>query len=65
MEVIKIRNLLIGAVLFVLLFLILHFLGIKYFVIFNGIEWLTKFILPWIFLYWLVRMIKFFEKKKQ
>lgn len=30
----------------------------------NGIEWATKFILPWIVLYWFIRLIKSIEEKK-
>ncbi|GGM42903.1 hypothetical protein GCM10011351_31030 [Paraliobacillus quinghaiensis] len=27
------------------------------------IEWATKFILPWIFLYWIIRLTKILEKR--
>jgi len=28
----------------------------------NLIEWATKFVLPWIILYWLIRLVKGIEK---
>jgi hypothetical protein len=28
-------------------------------------EWITKFIMPWLFLYWFIRAIKFWEQKQK
>lgn len=42
---------------------VLHFIGYEFYIIFNLIEWATKFVLPWVALYWLVKAIKVFEKK--
>lgn len=53
----------IAASVFALL-TILHFIGYELFIIFSLIEWATKFILPWIALYWVVRVIKLFEGKR-
>lgn len=48
----------------VLVFLtVLHFIGYEFYIIFSLIEWATKFILPWVALYWVVRLIKVFEAK--
>ena len=29
----------------------------------QGIEWVTKFILPWIILYWIIRLVKNIENR--
>ena len=42
---------------------VLHYIGYEFYIIFSLIEWATKFVLPWVVLYWLVRAIKVFEKK--
>lgn len=52
----------IAAIIIVFL-TVLHFLGYQISFIFRLIEWSTKFILPWIALYWLTRAIKLLEKK--
>ncbi|WP_226666271.1 hypothetical protein [Metabacillus litoralis] len=52
----------LAAILFILL-TILHFMGFELYITFRLIEWATKFVLPWVALYWLVRLIKVFEKK--
>jgi hypothetical protein len=57
------RNLIIGFAILLALFLLLLFFGIDSIIIFRIIEWTTKFILPWVFLYWLIRMVKTLEKK--
>jgi hypothetical protein len=57
------RNLIIGFVILLALFLLLPFFGIDSIIVFRIIEWTTKFILPWVFLYWLIRMVKTLEKK--
>jgi hypothetical protein len=56
--------LIIGAVVILGLFLALPFFGIASSILFSLIEWTTKFILPWVVLYWLVRAIKTLEKKR-
>ena len=53
------------AAIILIFLLVLRVIGF-YFqlsVIFSVIEWATKFILPWIALYWLVRAIKGLDKK--
>ncbi|WP_342604180.1 hypothetical protein [Peribacillus sp. FSL E2-0159] len=58
------KNLIIGIiVLLVLWLLILPLFNINSsYLIPNVIEWATKFILPWIVLYWIIRLIKNLEK---
>lgn len=51
-------------VLLLLLWFVLDFVGVNItYVVPILIEWATKFILPWILLYWLIRLIKSLEKK--
>ncbi|OKL35295.1 hypothetical protein BLL40_16230 [Domibacillus mangrovi] len=47
----------------IIFYLALSFLGINPTAIFMAIEWITKFILPWIFSYWFMRLVKILEKK--
>ena len=48
----------------ILVFLIaLNIFGYRLSIIFRIIEWATKFVLPWIALYWLIRAIKVLDKK--
>lgn len=57
-------KILIGLVTFFSIWLILGALGINIpYVVPKVIEWSTKFILPWIFLYLLFRLIKTLEVK--
>ncbi|MCK0470159.1 hypothetical protein [Halalkalibacter sp. APA_J-10(15)] len=44
------------------LFIIFPLFGIDYRLLFEAIEWGTKFLLPWLALYWLIRAVKQFEK---
>lgn len=53
----------IGGAVLVVLFIILPFFNIESFFLFVLIEWITKFVLPWIALYWLNRGVKALEKK--
>ncbi len=59
------KKLIIGTiVLFALLVLLSFFLQISIsYLIPNVIEWVTKFILPWIILYWFIRLVQIFENK--
>ncbi|ARK32257.1 hypothetical protein [Halalkalibacter krulwichiae] len=43
--------------------LISNFFGYSIYFFLGMIEWATKFILPWIILYWLIRLILSLEKK--
>jgi hypothetical protein len=52
----------IAAIIFVFL-TVLEFFGYQFSIIFRLIEWATKFVLPWVALYWLVRAIKVLDKK--
>lgn len=52
----------IGLALFIL-YWALPFLGLDSTAIFIGIEWITKFILPWIFVYWFMKLVKILEQK--
>ena len=61
----KMKNLIIGIIVLFALWLILRFIGINTsYVIPDLIEWATKFILPWILLYWIIRLVKGLEKNK-
>ncbi len=53
------------AAMILIFLVVLRYVGFyfQYSVIFGVIEWATKFILPWIALYWLVRAIKVLDKK--
>lgn len=55
---------LIIGVIILGLFLALPFYGIASSTLPSLIEWSTKFILPWVFLYWFIRAIKTLEKKR-
>jgi hypothetical protein len=57
----RMKNLIIGIIVLVILWLIPQFINTS--VIPNVIEWATKFILPWIILYWFIRLVKNLEKK--
>ncbi|MGE7921261.1 hypothetical protein ACQKM9_20320 [Viridibacillus sp. NPDC093762] len=59
------KNLIICIIVLFALWLILPFIGINTsYVIPNLIEWATKFILPWILLYWIIRLVNGLEKNK-
>ena len=59
------KNLIIGVLVLVALWFTLPFIGIDApYVIPNLIEWATKFVLPWVFLYWIIRVVKTLEKKE-
>ncbi|ALS75753.1 hypothetical protein AUC31_11335 [Planococcus rifietoensis] len=54
---------LILTIIFALLWVLASAIGINSIVFFpNAIAWTTKFILPWIALYWLIRLVKIQEK---
>ena len=52
------KDLLSAFVVIIALLLLLPFLGVNTGIFFEMIEWSTKFILPWLGLYWLVRLVK-------
>ncbi|RCW62148.1 hypothetical protein DFR57_1323 [Saliterribacillus persicus] len=57
------KKIIIGIAILLGLWLILNLANINTsYVIPTLIEWSTKFILPWIFLYWFVRLVKTREK---
>ena len=57
------KKLIIGIIVLFALWLVLPFFGINTsYIIPYVIEWSTKFILPWLVLYWIVRLVKAFEK---
>ena len=61
------KNMIIGIIVLVLfaLWLLLPLIGINSSnLISHTIEWATTFILPWIFLYWIVKFIKKLEKNQ-
>ncbi|WP_088103084.1 hypothetical protein [Halalkalibacter urbisdiaboli] len=58
------KTYLIIGVVILGLFVALPFFGIASSILPSLIEWSTKFILPWVFLYWLIRAIKTLEKKR-
>ena len=59
------KKIIIGTIgLFALLVLLSFFFNINILYLFpNVIEWSTKFILPWIILYWVIRLAQIFENK--
>ena len=59
------KNMIIGIIVLFALWLLLQLIGIESSnIIPHIIEWATKFILPWIFLYWIIRFIKNSEKNQ-
>lgn len=60
----SIINIIIDIALILVLWFVLEIIGVHTsYVVPKIIEWATKFILPWIVLYWLIRLIKRLEKK--
>jgi hypothetical protein len=58
------KNFIIAAVALIIIYFTLPFFGIDSFNFFMSfIEWSTKFVLPWIILYWLIRMVKALERR--
>lgn len=57
------KNFIISGTILLGLFIILPFLNVNYSFLYILIEWITKFVLPWIVLYWLIRAVKALEKK--
>ena len=60
------KTIIIGVVIligFFIIELILNSFGISISLIPDLIEWITKFVFPWVVLYWLVRVVKTLEKK--
>lgn len=57
----RMKYLIIGIIVLVSLWLLPQFINISN--IPKGIEWATKSILPWIALYWFIRLVKNSEKK--
>ena len=52
------KDLLSAFVVIIALLLLLPLLGVNTGIFFEMIEWSTKFILPWLGLYWLVKLVK-------
>lgn len=60
------KTIIIGVVIligFFIIELILNSFGISISFIPDLIEWITKFVFPWVVLYWLIRAVKTLEKK--
>lgn len=61
------KDVLLGLILIAVLYITLPYFGINSFSIvlalIGMVEWGTKYILPWIVLYWGVRLIKSLESK--
>ncbi len=55
-------SIIVASTIFVL-FTVIRSFGYDFFIIFSFIEWTTKFVFPWIVLYWLIRAIKTLEKR--
>lgn len=52
----------VGFVL--ILWLIFELIGVNMpYIVPSLLEWITQFILPWIILYWLIRLVKGIEKR--
>ena len=59
------KKVIIGIIVLFALWLLLPLIGINSSnLIPHVIEWATKFILPWIILYWIIRLVKCLEKNK-
>ena len=54
----------VGMILIVAMWLILPMFGIESRSIIYIIEWATKFVLPWVMLYWIIRFVKNAEKSE-
>lgn len=53
------RYLLYGTIGLVIVFFILNLIGYNaYYFIGGSIEWATRYVLPWIALYWFVQFVK-------
>lgn len=52
------KNLLNIVFVLIAIVLLLILLGVNFNSVFRIIEWSTKFILPWLGLYWLVELVK-------
>ncbi|KMY44844.1 hypothetical protein AC622_11960 [Bacillus sp. FJAT-27916] len=59
------KKVIIGIIsLFALLVVLSLFFNINIsYLLPNGIEWSTKFILPWIILYWVIRLVQMLKHK--
>ena len=58
------KNLIIGIIALLALYVLLPTFGINTsYLIPRVIEWATMFIMPWIILYWFIRLGKSFENK--
>jgi len=53
----------IAGFIILALSLVVTFFGYSFITLFSYIEWMTKFLLPWLVLYWLVRAIKVLERR--
>jgi hypothetical protein len=53
----------IAAGMFAALNVVFPYFGYQFYFILEFVEWTTKFIFPWIVLYWVIRVIKAVEKK--
>lgn len=59
------RNFIIAIVALFLIWGIPSFYGYDALsIMFNVLEWSTKFILPWVMLYWVIRLVKILDKSK-
>ncbi|KOR85724.1 hypothetical protein AM233_18095 [Bacillus sp. FJAT-22058] len=56
-------SIIVASSIFVL-FIVLQSFGYNFFIVFSLIEWTTKFVFPWIVLYWLIRAIKTLENRR-
>ena len=58
------KNLIIGMIALLALYVLLPTFGINTsYLVPRVIEWATMFVLPWIILYWFIRLVKSFENK--
>ncbi|MYL49990.1 hypothetical protein GLV98_10870 [Halobacillus litoralis] len=61
------KDLIIGLAFILVLYFTLPQFGVNPYFIFLTlmaiVEWVTKFVLPWIVLYWAIRVIKSWESK--
>ncbi|KOO51960.1 hypothetical protein AMD00_05925 [Viridibacillus arvi] len=59
------KNMIVAIIIFLVLLIILPFFGINsHYLLTNTVEWITKLVLPWIMLYWIIRLVKNLEIKQ-
>lgn len=56
------KNMIVAITIFLVILIILPFFDVNaHYLLTNTVEWFTKFVLPWIMLYWIIRLVKILE----